>query len=91
MNGGMAANNVSVTSCVSIAVAVWKCAGGLSWRTALSPLSFLVKRPVISEDNVCLILQFPFFHEKVVHGSRHEKMCIRDTTKFCLKPVVVSV
>jgi hypothetical protein len=34
----MIVSNVFVTSCVSKAVAGWKCAGGLSWRTALSPL-----------------------------------------------------
>jgi hypothetical protein len=38
VNGEVPVSNVLVTSCVSKAVEVWKCAGGLSWRTALSPL-----------------------------------------------------
>ena len=34
VNGEMTMRDVFVTSCVSKAVAAWKCAGGLSWRTA---------------------------------------------------------
>jgi hypothetical protein len=33
-----------------------------------------------------LILQFPFLHEKVVHGLCHEKVRVCGATKICLKP-----
>jgi hypothetical protein len=35
---------------------------------------------------MCLILQFPFLHEKVVHGLCHEEVGICGPTKICLKP-----
>lgn len=35
---------------------------------------------------MCIILQFPFLHEEVVHGLCHEKMRVCGPTKICLKP-----
>lgn len=32
------------------------------------------------------ILQFPFLHEKVVHGPRYEEVRVCRPTKICLKP-----
>ena len=50
-----------------------------------SPLN-AVERPTIAKDDMGLILQVPFSHEKVAHGPCYEKVCIRDPTKICLKP-----
>lgn len=35
---------------------------------------------------MCIILQFPFFHEKAVHGLCHEEVHVCGSTKICLKP-----
>ena len=45
-----------------------------------------IQRLINRTDNMCIILQFPFLHEKVVHGLGHEKVRVCDSTKICLKP-----
>ncbi len=50
--------------------------GPFEWYSTANP----------SNRNMCIILQFPFLDEKVVHGLCHEKMRVCGPTKICLKP-----
>jgi len=45
-----------------------------------------IQRLINQKDNMCLILQFPFLHEEVMHGLCHEKVRVCGATKMCLKP-----
>jgi hypothetical protein len=49
-----------------------------------APLN-IIQRPV-QLKGMSPILQFPFLHEKIVHGPRHEEVGVCGPTKICLKP-----
>jgi hypothetical protein len=88
---GYVNNNIIITGSCSYFVSLnrrgrvkvrWRPVMENSFKAPLNAIQRLINR----KDNVCLILQFPFLHEKVVHGLCHEKVRVCGPAKICLKP-----